>query len=272
VYSAINFSPTKTTPEKYSEPETATSLTGVLDDIRIYNRLLNEKEIVALSEPKGKKQAGQNQTATKKPVVKETPKPPPVSVPAKVVMNADGKGSLTDPRDGKVYDLTTIGTQVWMAGNLAYRTGEGCYFYNNKPGFIGQLGYLYTYEAAKTACPSGWHLPSLDELAVFASVVGEAKHLKYPDYEIWYESWAGTNSNKYGFNAKAGGCYCFLDQQFYFYRLAGIWWSSSEMDNSNAYVMFLGASSGYESWIQAGGDSPFYLKGYGLSVRCVKDY
>jgi len=89
-------------------------------------------------------------------------------------------GSFIDSRDGKIYKWVTIGHQDWMAENLAY-TGndirhisndslwitnsdyDGWCYYENKKNYSNTYGVLYQWEAAKIACPKGWHLPTDEE-------------------------------------------------------------------------------------------------------------
>ena len=79
---------------------------------------------------------------------------------------------LTDLRDGKIYKVTTIGTQKWMAENLAYKTEKGCWAYDNNVANVKIYGYLYNWETAKKSCPKGWHLPSKTEWEILINFLG----------------------------------------------------------------------------------------------------
>ena len=192
-------------------------------------------------------------------------------------------GSFTDERDGKQYKTVKIGNQVWLAENLAY-TGSGehitndskwaknkdfdgwCYYKNNED-YGKKYGVLYQFEAAKIACPSGWHIPTdneWNELEKYLCNNGnsgtEGAALK--SISSWYDS--GNGNDDYGFAALPGSHRIGNNGAFYNVGKYGFWWGSIEYSDNPGH----GCGLGYQD-DDIGHSEDNKLNGF--SVRCVRD-
>ncbi len=215
--------------------------------------------------------------------------------------NVDGEnnynyGTLTDSRDGQTYKTVTIGDQVWMAENLNYAytgvpynysgyTSESTsWCYNDEPSNCAKYGRLYTWAAAvgKTeeecgyenecnlpsgniqgVCPEGWHLPSKTEFETLFTAVGgqDSAGTTLKSTSGWYNDGNGTDA--FGFSALPAGGRNYYGS-YYLEGSIALFWSSTEYDSYYAYDMYLDYSYGI-----AGLGNGY--KGYGFSVRCLKD-
>lgn len=144
--------------------------------------------------------------------------------------------------DGNVYQIVTIGTQVWMAENLKvthYRNGDvipnvtdgptwaglttGAYCeYDNNVASVATYGRLYNWYAAvdtRNIAPDGWHVPSDEEWKQLETYLGmsqaeaDAIGLRGSDEggmlkETGTSHWDSPNTgatNESGFTALPGG-------------------------------------------------------------------
>jgi len=173
------------------------------------------------------------------------------------------EGSMTDSRDGLTYKTIVIGKQTWMAENLNY-DAENSLCPKGTSANCTKYGRLYTWPVAKTACPSGWHLPSRAEFVTLIEAVGgdDSAGTKLKSTSGWYKDGNGTDDYSFSVlpaGGKSGsGYYIFEGQNAYI-------WSSTDSDSYSAYYLYLGFDFGKALL------SNDNAKDYWFSVRCVKD-
>ena len=197
---------------------------------------------------------------------------------ATVMLDSEGRGRLTDPRDEKVYKVTKIGEQIWMAENLNYDGGKGigkCY--DNDLVNCEKYGRLYNWNEAMKVCPKGWHLPSYEEWQMPYAYLGGGKEAinKLKAKNDWEK---GNGTDDYGFSALPGGYYYGIFE-FEYIGILGYWWSATEAKDSNAmYLDMFGDDSGFAEIGKeySIGDFKFKItneedKTLFMSVRCVKN-
>jgi len=171
---------------------------------------------------------------------------------------------------GETYKTVVIGTQTWFQRNLNYNaSGSVCYY--NEQANCDTYGRLYNWATAKTACPSGWHLPSDAEWNILMKFVNSScsDNSSCAGAGTKLKAKSGWNSNgngqdTYGFSALPGGI-GFSDGLFGSAGDYGRWWSASEYSSSSAYRRGM-------SYDNEGVDYGSIDKGYLFSVRCLQDY
>jgi uncharacterized protein (TIGR02145 family) len=184
--------------------------------------------------------------------------------------------------DGNEYKTVTIGSQVWMAENLKttkYNTGtsipnvaintdwsnltSGAYawYQNNETSYKSEYGGMYNWYAVNTGslCPTGWRVPTDADWTQLTDFVGSNPGTKLKAKSGWVDSGNGTDD--YGFSALPGGYR--YDGIFLALGNHGYWWSSNQLDATNAG----GRSMHYDLGSVAGDN---YNKKGGFNVRCVK--
>ena len=217
-------------------------------------------------------------------------------------------GTFTDTRDGKVYQTVVIGTQEWMAENLAYlpsvmspETGLPAttahyyvYGYNGTnvtdakaTANYNTYGVLYNWPAAMNGaassttnpsgvqgvCPDGWHLPSDAEWTELTDYLGGESVAGGKLKETGTTHWASPNSLVTGATNETG-----------FTALPGGYRYSYDYGGGT-----FGSVGYYGYWWSATGGNPsdawsrymYYnysnvyrnnnTKELGISVRCLRD-
>lgn len=190
-------------------------------------------------------------------------------ITASGMSQAQKKGTFTDPRDGQVYKTITIvddlkGTSVtWMSQNLNYQV-NGARPYFDDEASRKDLGLLYTFEQAKQACPTGWHIPSKAE---FESLLKKYTIESLKSIDGWSNNSGGTNSS--GFNAYPAGYYCGFGGLLGYDYLGSIvkyWTTTYKYDD-----IYKETAPSY-LYIPATGDTGFDSGGnYSVSLRCLKN-
>ncbi len=191
--------------------------------------------------------------------------------------------------DGNVYETVQIGEQVWMAENLKvthYRNGDeiptgysdddwinlttGAYaVYDDNESNADTYGYLYNWyvvEDDRGVCPAGWHIPTDDEFTVLIDYLGGESVAGGKMKEAGIEHWISPNegaTNESGFTGLPSGCRYSDGRYINIYNI-GYFWSSTESSDSNA--RYQGLLYNTPAVLKNGVN-----KGYGLSIRCLKD-
>jgi uncharacterized protein (TIGR02145 family) len=195
---------------------------------------------------------------------------------------AQVSGTFKDSRDGITYKTVKIGTQTWLANNLAFKASSGCYEYDNNKANATTFGYLYTWETAKNVCPTGWHLPSMAEWTTLITNTGGEKTAGNKLKEAGIKHWAKPNTgatNQSGFTALPGGGRQ-EDGQFTRLNVNGNWWTSDvRVMKENG----TGPSKTYCEGIEMDGEPDYPIeinsmvmtssnnKERSYSVRCIKN-
>ena len=212
-------------------------------------------------------------------------------------------GSFTDSRDGHTYQTVVIGSQTWMAENLAYLpsvspTSQGSatapYYYVY--GYWGTdvatakqhanyttYGVLYNWPAATNACPSGWHLPSAAEWTTLEDYLiengynydGTTTGNKIAKSLATATGWnSNTNVGAVGNSdypekqnntgfTALPGGYRAFFQNFDEISLSGGWWGATDNYTDSAWGWHI--TYNYSSFFQSN-----HNKECGYSVRCLK--
>jgi uncharacterized protein (TIGR02145 family) len=206
----------------------------------------------------------------------------------------EGYGKPIKDIDGNAYGTVNIGNQQWMADNLKvtkyndgtaipnitddmqwFQLSTGAWsYYNNDVTNNTKYGKLYNWYAVnktsnsnKNVCPTGWHVPTDAEWTVLTEYLGGQSVAGGKMKEVGTTNWLSPNTeatNTSLFSALPGGGRFNEGIYYYGFGRSGNWWSSSEGDANDAWYRDLHVISG-NAYRDVGS------KGFGLSVRCIKD-
>lgn len=201
-------------------------------------------------------------------------------------------GYLRDDRDGRVYRTVAIGSQVWMAENLAYRSpgADSGWAYDASADSALKYGRLYTWvqamgldsfyygrmawltEPRQGICPVGWHVPSDTEWTTLretveadARVASDSGGTALKSLGGWADGWyPGSGTDLFGFRALPGGQYV-QDYGFGYAGEFGIWWTAKEKE------ALYSKDCGLDYRMAGLHCSGMEEKTTGYSVRCLAD-
>ncbi len=185
------------------------------------------------------------------------------------------------------YPSVLIGTQYWMDKNLeltTYRngdlipyvtdptawasltTGAWCYYGNDPSSGYGKLYNWYAVNDSRGLAPQGWHIPTDAEWTTLSTLLGGTSAAGGKMKTTGTTRWTSPNTgatNESGFAGLPGGNRT-NNGTFYDIGDYGNWWSSTEHNTDNAWFRYLDYGIGIVY--------PFNtIKGYGFSVRCLRD-
>ena len=163
----------------------------------------------------------------------------------------------------------TIGSQIWMSGNLSNGTKSR---YTNWSDAVGERidDYCNSWLCNpglgpfRGACPEGWHLPDTTEWNTLIAAVG-GRYNAGSLMSLWndYPWRCGKTPNAYGFSARMDGM-VYPDGSAAGEGYYAVFWSATERNENQAYAICLSCAGDSAYW-------RFYSKGSRIMVRCLKD-
>jgi len=93
----------------------------------------------------------------------------------KIASPKTASGSFTDERDNQTYNWVVLRDgNKWMRNNLNFQSDDS-WCYDEKKKNCQSRGRLYTWNAAKLACPKGWRLPTQSDWNRLIKIYGGEK-------------------------------------------------------------------------------------------------
>lgn len=169
---------------------------------------------------------------------------------------------FVDSRDSNEYTWVQIGSQTWMSQNLAFEVQGGSYCYDKDESNCESFGRLYTWKAAREACPDGWHLPSDMEWRTLEMSLG-LKEGATKKFGLRGKTEGNTLKDNKSFNAVFSGLMT-TDEESVEMGETAVFWTATDYKTESAVYRKVEDSKG--------GIHKFYSdQSRRYSVRCVKD-
>ena len=185
---------------------------------------------------------------------------------------------VKDSRDSQRYRVVPIGTQIWTAENMNYKTSSS-HCPGNDEANCDAEGRLYNLDDTHEACPQGWHLPDTSEYRTLINTVGgetiAGKMLTSNSGWQTEDGKEGNGTDTYGFSAIPVGAHLAavggggpLERNISAY----FWTSSMEVNEDNEVtnqILQLSGDSDNATINEVKGKSQIHS--YYYSVRCLKN-
>lgn len=201
-------------------------------------------------------------------------------------LGAQTSNTVIDTRDSNIYKTIQIGDQLWFAENLKYYNAlkDNRVYANDKSNYY-KYGLLYIWFGADSLCPTGWHLPSLEEwnqlFAKYDCNLVDLKKMAKASKEVRKLILSShVDGGETGLDVLYAGCHMpgkssgtnvstadlFSGNFDYYYEGSeACFWTSTKKNFINAYIVKYDHSDPRKVF----GTS--FSKGYRCSIRCVKD-
>ena len=185
------------------------------------------------------------------------------------------KNTFKDPRDGEVYSIKKVGNLTWMKENLRYDFPDESWCYNDDENACADLGMLYTFDAAKKACPTGWRLPTDGDWMDLEKALGMPQNQLTID---GYSTPRGTEGQKLkaggssGLEFKISGFATVTDETVAFDGVGGdrprsYFWTATSRTVKSQTIAYRRRIEGKNGYIFRFSNP---VAGYAVAVRCVQ--
>lgn len=188
---------------------------------------------------------------------------------------------------GYNYETVQIGDQCWFAENLQasfFANGDTiplistetptqepnpiyrC-IYDDSSTYVDDYGYLYSWYAVndvRNLCPSGWHIPLVEEFQLLFETVGGVNNAAF-ELKAAPPTWNGTDS--FGYSALPGGYFNLSVPNSLFINTYGYLWTNSETGVNTAYYVLFREENDDAQLYPSNGN----LAEDAMSVRCLKN-